>query len=228
MERQWKSPGCIGMIGTGHVGEPSRALPRVPQREDRGAGRSRRRDSGRDRRRGRHRSPVRLPRRGAGQDRFRHGGHYHANLHPPGAHAHGRGDGKHVFLEKPMALDLAECDAIVGGDKACGRRPADRLHAPVLAGVCDAARRIEAGEIGQPMMIRSATSGPGLPPAWARDLRTSNGMLAEVNSHDWDRSALADGVELRTGLHRGRQLERRGAGGGHPALLRQCHGQHAL
>jgi predicted dehydrogenase len=25
-----------------------------------------------------------------------------------------------------------------------------------------------------------------LPPAWARDLRTSNGMLAEVNSHDWD------------------------------------------
>ena len=46
--------------------------------------------------------------------------------------------------------------------------------------------RIEAGEIGQPMMIKSNTHGPGLPPAWARDLRTSNGMLAEVNSHDWD------------------------------------------
>ena len=49
-----------------------------------------------------------------------------------------------------------------------------------------AAERIEAGEIGQPMMIKSQTHGPGLPPAWARDLRTSNGMLAEVNSHDWD------------------------------------------
>ena len=46
--------------------------------------------------------------------------------------------------------------------------------------------RIEAGEIGQPMMVKSLTHGPGLPPAWARDLRTSNGMLAEVNSHDWD------------------------------------------
>jgi len=39
--------------------------------------------------------------------------------------------------------------------------------------------RIEAGEIGQPMLIKSLTHGPGLPPAWARDLQTSNGMLAK-------------------------------------------------
>jgi myo-inositol 2-dehydrogenase/D-chiro-inositol 1-dehydrogenase/scyllo-inositol 2-dehydrogenase (NAD+) len=49
-----------------------------------------------------------------------------------------------------------------------------------------AVQRIRAGEIGRPMMIKSLTHGPGLPPPWARDLRTSNGMLAEVNSHDWD------------------------------------------
>jgi len=36
------------------------------------------------------------------------------------------------------------------------------------------------------MLIKALTHGPGLPPAWARDLKTSNGMLAEVNSHDWD------------------------------------------
>ena len=36
------------------------------------------------------------------------------------------------------------------------------------------------------MLIKSLTHGPGLPPPWARDLDTSNGMLAEVNSHDWD------------------------------------------
>ena len=36
------------------------------------------------------------------------------------------------------------------------------------------------------MLIKSLTHGPGLPPPWARDLQTSNGMLAEVNSHDWD------------------------------------------
>ena len=49
-----------------------------------------------------------------------------------------------------------------------------------------AAHKIESGEIGTPMMVKSLTHGPGLPPPWARDLNTSNGMLAEVNSHDWD------------------------------------------
>jgi myo-inositol 2-dehydrogenase/D-chiro-inositol 1-dehydrogenase/scyllo-inositol 2-dehydrogenase (NAD+) len=46
--------------------------------------------------------------------------------------------------------------------------------------------RIQGGEIGEPMMIKSLTHGPGLPPPWATDLRTSNGNLAEVNSHDLD------------------------------------------
>jgi myo-inositol 2-dehydrogenase/D-chiro-inositol 1-dehydrogenase/scyllo-inositol 2-dehydrogenase (NAD+) len=36
------------------------------------------------------------------------------------------------------------------------------------------------------MLINSLTHGPGLPPPWARDLKLSNGMLAEVNSHDFD------------------------------------------
>jgi predicted dehydrogenase len=94
--------------------------------------------------------------------------------------------GKHVFLEKPMALTLAECDAITAAADAKGvflqigfmRRFDPEFEA--------AARRIEAGEIGRPMLIKSLTHGPGLPPPWARDLKSSNGMLAEVNSHDWD------------------------------------------
>jgi len=94
--------------------------------------------------------------------------------------------GKHVFLEKPMALNLAECDAILAGTRRAGvllQLGFMRRFQPEFTA---AAKRIEAGEIGRPMMIKSLTHGPGLPPAWARDLRTSNGMLAEVNSHDWD------------------------------------------
>jgi myo-inositol 2-dehydrogenase/D-chiro-inositol 1-dehydrogenase/scyllo-inositol 2-dehydrogenase (NAD+) len=93
---------------------------------------------------------------------------------------------KHIFCEKPMALTLDECDAM--------------KHAAQLAGVVlqlgfmrrfdpefvAAFTRIEAGEIGKPMVLKSLTHGPGLPPPWARDLATSNGMMAEVNSHDWD------------------------------------------
>jgi predicted dehydrogenase len=93
---------------------------------------------------------------------------------------------KHVFLEKPMALDLQECDAIAAAVNRNGvllQLGFMRRFDPEFVA---AAERIEAGEIGQPMMIKSNTHGPGLPPPWARDLRTSNGMLAEVNSHDWD------------------------------------------
>ncbi len=94
--------------------------------------------------------------------------------------------GKHVLLEKPMALDLAECDAISAAAEAGGvvlQLGFMRRFDPEFVA---AAARIKAGEIGQPMMIKSLTHGPGLPPPWARDLKTSNGNLAEVNSHDWD------------------------------------------
>lgn len=94
--------------------------------------------------------------------------------------------GKHIFLEKPMALTLEECDAIA--------QAAAENHVFLQLGFMRrfdpdfsaAFERIQAGEIGQPLMVKSLTHGPGLPPPWARDLKTSNGNLAEVNSHDWD------------------------------------------
>ncbi len=93
---------------------------------------------------------------------------------------------KHIFLEKPMALSIAECDAIlsaVGDNSVFLQLGFMRRFDPEFIA---ASQRIEAGEIGQLMMIKSNTHGPGLPPVWARDLKSSNGMLAEVNSHDWD------------------------------------------
>lgn len=96
------------------------------------------------------------------------------------------GFGKHVFLEKPMALSIEECDQIIG---ACETNNVFlqlgfmRRFQPEFV---EAVKRIENGEIGEPMLVKSLTHGPGLPPAWARDLKRSNGMLAEVNSHDWD------------------------------------------
>ncbi len=93
---------------------------------------------------------------------------------------------KHVFLEKPMALNLPECDQISAACRDNGvflQLGFMRRFDPEFSA---AAKRIQAGEIGRPMMVKSLTHGPGLPPPWARDLRTSNGNLAEVNSHDWD------------------------------------------
>lgn len=94
--------------------------------------------------------------------------------------------GRHVFCEKPMALTLAECDEMDAAARRAGvvlQIGFVRRCQPEFA---EARERIEAGEIGQPMLIKSLTRGPGLPPAWANDLSRSNGMLAEVNSHDFD------------------------------------------
>jgi predicted dehydrogenase len=94
--------------------------------------------------------------------------------------------GKHIFLEKPMALTLDECDAIISAahdNQVILQIGFMRRFDPEFAAAYE---RIQAGEIGQPMLVKSLTHGPGLPPAWAHDLQKSNGMLAEVNSHDWD------------------------------------------
>jgi myo-inositol 2-dehydrogenase/D-chiro-inositol 1-dehydrogenase/scyllo-inositol 2-dehydrogenase (NAD+) len=94
--------------------------------------------------------------------------------------------GKHVFLEKPMAMTLAECDEIMAATERRGLVLQIGFMRRFDPEFVAAAARIAAGEIGEPMLIKSLTHGPGLPPAWANDLRTSNGMLAEVNSHDLD------------------------------------------
>lgn len=94
--------------------------------------------------------------------------------------------GKHIFLEKPMALTLEECDDIIATTELNGvilQMGFMRRFDPDFAAAWE---RIQGGEIGEPMMIKSLTHGPGLPPPWATDLKTSNGNLAEVNSHDLD------------------------------------------
>jgi myo-inositol 2-dehydrogenase / D-chiro-inositol 1-dehydrogenase len=96
--------------------------------------------------------------------------------------------GKHVFCEKPMALSPAECEAMIAAAAAADAEVVlqigfMRRFQPEFA---EAHRRVEAGHIGTPMVVKSLTRGPGLPPSWAWSLSSSNGMLAEVNSHDFD------------------------------------------
>jgi predicted dehydrogenase len=94
--------------------------------------------------------------------------------------------GKHVFCEKPMALSIDECDAMIAAAEAAGVVLQIGFMRRFQPEFVEARRRIEAGDVGEPMVVKSLTRGPGLPPPWAWDLERSNGMLAEVNSHDFD------------------------------------------
>jgi myo-inositol 2-dehydrogenase/D-chiro-inositol 1-dehydrogenase/scyllo-inositol 2-dehydrogenase (NAD+) len=94
--------------------------------------------------------------------------------------------GKHVFCEKPMAMNSEECDAMIAATEKAGvvlqigfmRRFDGNFHA--------AYERVKAGEIGEVVLVKSCTHGPTYPKPWMFDLRQSNGPLAEVCSHDID------------------------------------------
>jgi scyllo-inositol 2-dehydrogenase (NAD+) len=104
--------------------------------------------------------------------------------------------GKHVFCEKPMALSLGECDEMLAAAEAAGVVLQIGFMRRFQPEFVEARRRIEAGDVGEPMIVKSLTRGPGLPPPWAWELDRSNGMLAEVNSHDFDCVRWLTGSEI--------------------------------
>jgi myo-inositol 2-dehydrogenase/D-chiro-inositol 1-dehydrogenase/scyllo-inositol 2-dehydrogenase (NAD+) len=105
--------------------------------------------------------------------------------------------GKHIFCEKPIALTLEEADRMIEATQKARvvfQIGFMRRFDPVFA---IAKERIDAGAIGEPLMIRSLTRGPGLPPPWALQVSSSNGFLAEVNSHDFDTIRWLSGSEFQ-------------------------------
>jgi myo-inositol 2-dehydrogenase/D-chiro-inositol 1-dehydrogenase/scyllo-inositol 2-dehydrogenase (NAD+) len=93
---------------------------------------------------------------------------------------------KHIFLEKPMALSVDECERII----EAARRASVALQIGFMrrfdSAFVQAKEMLDSGNLGRVMIIRSTGRGPGLPPSWIYDVKNSNGMLAEVNSHDFD------------------------------------------
>jgi scyllo-inositol 2-dehydrogenase (NAD+) len=103
--------------------------------------------------------------------------------------------GLDVHLEKPMAMNVAECRAISSAAARANRRVQLGFMRRFDQDFIDAEALLRSGKIGEPMVIKSLTHGPGLPPAWANDMRTSNGMIAEVTSHDLDTISWFAGAE---------------------------------
>ena len=94
--------------------------------------------------------------------------------------------GKHIFCEKPMAMNTHECDEMI---RAC---EANRVKLQIGfmrrydESFMRAKEMIGSGVIGDIVMIRSSTRGPSKPRPWMYDIKKSNGILAEINSHDID------------------------------------------
>ena len=105
---------------------------------------------------------------------------------------------KHILCEKPMAMTVDECNEM---DKAAKENGVilqlafmRRFDASFIA----AKDMIDAGEIGDVVMVRSNTRGPSIPKPWMYDISKSNGPLAEVNSHDIDSLRWFTGSDFKT------------------------------
>lgn len=95
--------------------------------------------------------------------------------------------GFHVFIEKPLAINAQEGEAI---RRAASRSSGLCMVGHVLRfwpGYAELRERIEAGEIGEPRHILAYRVGP--PPAWAgwyMDMKKSNGVIFDLGIHDID------------------------------------------
>ncbi|MEJ7761825.1 MAG: inositol 2-dehydrogenase [Thermomicrobiales bacterium] len=103
--------------------------------------------------------------------------------------------GKHVFCEKPIALDLAEIDGALAAVSRAGvnlQIGFNRRFDPTFARV---RRAIADGEIGRPELLHIVSRDPAPPPL--EYIRRSGGLFIDMAIHDFDmaRFLIADEVE---------------------------------
>lgn len=104
--------------------------------------------------------------------------------------------GKHIFCEKPMAMNVIECEAMIAAADRAGVVLQIGFMRRFNESFLAARARIESGDIGAVVQVKTLTHGPTYPRPWMFDLAKSNGPLAEVNSHDIDSVRWFSGSEF--------------------------------
>jgi myo-inositol 2-dehydrogenase/D-chiro-inositol 1-dehydrogenase len=96
--------------------------------------------------------------------------------------------GKHVFVEKPLSLDVADCERV----EAVARRHPDRVAMVGFVrrfdpGYAQAKADIDAGAIGRPFLVRSQTCDQNDPDGFfVRFAPKSGGIFLDCSVHDID------------------------------------------
>lgn len=118
---------------------------------------------------------------------------YHCEIVVAAANA-----GKHILCEKPMAMTVEECNIMDEAAKRNGVALQIAFMRRFDTSFMAAKKMVEAGEIGDVVMVRSNTRGPSIPKPWMYDISKSNGPLAEVCSHDIDSLRWFTGADFKT------------------------------
>ena len=134
--------------------------------------------------------------------------------------------GKHVLLEKPIALTREDADAILAASKRAGRVLVVGLVLRFFAEYVEIERRVRARELGRPMTVSTYRLSP--PPDWndwMRDPAQSGGPAVDLLIHDFD--------QMNWLLGRPKQVFARagaaeGIGPGHVLTLLEYDGAEAV
>ena len=94
--------------------------------------------------------------------------------------------GKDIFCEKPLTITIQEANEMEKAIENNNVKFQIGFMRRFDENFVRAKKILDRGDIGEPLLIKSVGRGPGLPPEWYADLSKSNGLLAEVNSHDFD------------------------------------------
>ena len=110
------------------------------------------------------------------------------NLHKDAAIA-AAGEGKHIFCEKPLAINLEEAREVLEIVKKCNVKHQIGFNYRFVPAVMLAKKLIEQGKIGKIFHVRASflqswLTGPGTPFGWKLDKKSAgSGAIGDLGSH---------------------------------------------
>lgn len=105
--------------------------------------------------------------------------------------------GKHVYLEKPVAVDLEQAERVEAAWRQSGRIGTTGFNGRFDPAVRSARRAIESGRVGRPVGIRIALGAASRElPGWKRSRATGGGVLLDLGSHAVDLARFLKDAEV--------------------------------
>ena len=101
--------------------------------------------------------------------------------------------GKHIFCEKPLALELAEIDAAIAATDRAGVKLQVGFNRRFDANFARVKDAILSGEVGAPHLLHIISRDPAPPPL--NYVRVSGGLFLDMMIHDFDMARFLMGCE---------------------------------
>jgi myo-inositol 2-dehydrogenase/D-chiro-inositol 1-dehydrogenase len=102
--------------------------------------------------------------------------------------------GKHIFCEKPIALNLKDADAALQAVNQAGVKFQVGFNRRFDANYARVRKAVTSGEIGKPQLLHITSRDPGPPPI--PYIQTTGGIFLDMAIHDWDMARFLIGSEI--------------------------------